>query len=76
VPLICVVSWGSGSSRQRNRRSETRHDAAATLGPQVEEWRAAGALGDVIEVPADSDPQTRLLAMVGRRAGAPARLKT
>lgn len=46
--------------------------AAATLGPQVEEWRAAGALGDAIEVPADSDPQTRLLAMVGRRANAPA----
>ncbi len=38
------------------------------LAPQVEQWRAAGAFGDPVEVAGDADLQTRLLAMVGRRA--------
>ena len=38
------------------------------LAPQAEAWRSAGAFGPRIEVPADADLQTRLLALTGRRA--------
>jgi uncharacterized protein (TIGR03086 family) len=50
-----------------------------TLPPDLVEWgigwvtpilpmlTASGAFGEVLEVPDDADPQTRLLAMVGRR---------
>ena len=35
--------------------------------PQFEQWRAAGAFGPKVEVPEDSDVQTKLLAEAGRR---------
>jgi uncharacterized protein (TIGR03086 family) len=38
------------------------------LAPRAEEWRAAGAFGEAVEAPADADLQTRLLALLGRRA--------
>jgi uncharacterized protein (TIGR03086 family) len=38
------------------------------LAPQAEAWRSAGAFGPVVDVPADADAQTRLLALTGRRA--------
>lgn len=34
--------------------------------PQVELWRQAGAFADAVETPAGADPQSKLLAMVGR----------
>jgi uncharacterized protein (TIGR03086 family) len=40
----------------------------AVLEPQLEAFRAAGALGPAVDVPADADAQTRLLAAMGRRA--------
>ena len=33
--------------------------------PQAEDWRAMGVFGPAIEVPADSDRETRLLALTG-----------
>lgn len=38
------------------------------LTPTVEAARAAGAYGAAVEVPPDADDQTRLLAMIGRKA--------
>ena len=38
------------------------------LAPQVEQWRAAGAFGDRVEVPESASLQTRLLALAGRRS--------
>jgi uncharacterized protein (TIGR03086 family) len=35
--------------------------------PHVDGWRAAGVFGAAVEVEEDADPQTRLLAMTGRR---------
>jgi len=40
--------------------------AEATLGPQVETWRAAGAFGPAADVPSGADAQQRLLAATGR----------
>lgn len=41
--------------------------AWATLAPNAHEWRAAGVFGPAVEVPADADPQARLLALTGRQ---------
>ena len=43
--------------------------AADILEPRAETWRAAGAFAAAVEVPAGSDAQTKLLALVGRNAG-------
>jgi uncharacterized protein (TIGR03086 family) len=37
------------------------------LAPQAEAWRGAGAFGPAVDVAADADVQTRLLALTGRR---------
>jgi uncharacterized protein (TIGR03086 family) len=37
------------------------------LEPQIEGLQASGAFGTPVEVPADAGPQTRLLALLGRR---------
>lgn len=37
-------------------------------GSTLEEWRAAGAFGPATDIPPSADAQTRLLALVGRRA--------
>jgi uncharacterized protein (TIGR03086 family) len=42
--------------------------ASADLGPKIDTWRAAGEFGPAVDVPADADPQTKLLANTGRRA--------
>ncbi len=41
--------------------------AQATLKPQVEAWRAAGAFAPAVNVPQGADVQTQFLALVGRR---------
>jgi hypothetical protein len=35
------------------------------IGPQIDDWRAMGVFGPAIEVPADADDETRLLAATG-----------
>jgi uncharacterized protein (TIGR03086 family) len=40
----------------------------AYLAPQIEAWRSAGAVGPALEVPDDASAQTKLLAMMGRKA--------
>jgi uncharacterized protein (TIGR03086 family) len=42
--------------------------ATATLTPLAELWRSAGVLGPPVDVPDDADAQTKLLALLGRRA--------
>jgi uncharacterized protein (TIGR03086 family) len=39
----------------------------AVVEPQAEMMRAGGAFGPRVETPANADPQTRLLALLGRR---------
>ncbi len=38
----------------------------AEVEPQIDTWRAWGVFGPAVPVPADADPQSRLLGMVGR----------
>lgn len=40
----------------------------AVFEPQAEQLLASGAFGDRVHVPADANPQTRLLALLGRQA--------
>lgn len=42
--------------------------AYATVRPRIEEFRAAGLVGEALDIPAGADRQTQLLALVGRRA--------
>jgi uncharacterized protein (TIGR03086 family) len=37
------------------------------MAPQAAQWAAAGVFAPAVEVPADADPQARLLALSGRR---------
>ncbi len=46
--------------------AEAVSQTLAYLSPQAEAWRSAGAFGPAVEVAADADQQTRLLALVGR----------
>lgn len=43
--------------------------AHETFRPRLVEWRAAGLLGEPVQLRGEADPQTRLLALVGRRSG-------
>lgn len=38
-----------------------------TLGPQAEDWRNAGVFGGEVDAGPEADPQTKLLALTGRR---------
>lgn len=64
-----IHSWdlarGVGADEQLD--PELVDFALATLGPQVVAWRNAGAFGEEVEVDPGADPQTKLLAMTGRR---------
>lgn len=42
--------------------------AYRTLEPLATKWREAGYLGDPVTVPPEADPQTKLLALLGRGA--------
>lgn len=39
----------------------------AYVEPQAQAWQGSGLFADPVPVPADGDPQTRLVAMLGRR---------
>ncbi|MDQ3974078.1 MAG: TIGR03086 family metal-binding protein [Actinomycetota bacterium] len=66
---ITVHSWdlarAVGADEQLDE--ELVELAYATFGPQVEEWRAAGVFAAAVEVPAEAERQTQLLALLGRR---------
>ncbi len=58
------LARATGSDEALDR--EATAAVAEFLAPQVEGWRAAGAFAAAVAVPADADPQTRLLALTGR----------
>jgi uncharacterized protein (TIGR03086 family) len=50
-----------GDDRLDPELVEFVHDFMA---PQVDQWRAAGVFGPAVDVPADADLQTKLLASI------------
>jgi uncharacterized protein (TIGR03086 family) len=67
---VTIHTWdlARGASQDDKLDAELVEAAYEYLAPQVDAWRSAGAFGPAVEVPADADVQTRLLAIAGRDA--------
>ncbi len=67
---VVIHTWdlARGSGGNDGLDAGLVEDVYAFLAPQAEAWRSAGAFGPAVDVPADADTQTRLLAMAGRDA--------
>jgi uncharacterized protein (TIGR03086 family) len=67
-----VHTWDLATSVEADARldPELVEFAYRTLEPLAEKWRQAGYLGDPVAVPDGADHQTKLLALLGRRAEA------
>jgi uncharacterized protein (TIGR03086 family) len=68
---VLIHGWDLAvATRQDTRMDPSLVEACfAVLEPQFDQLKASGAFGGEVAVPADADPQTRLLAMLGRTAG-------
>ena len=69
---VLIHGWDLAvATRQDTRMDPSLVEACfAVLEPQFDQLKASGAFGTEVAVPADADPQTRLLAMLGRRESA------
>jgi len=69
---VLIHGWDLAvATRQDTRMDPSLVEACfAVLEPQFDQLKASGAFGPEVAVPADADPQTRLLAMLGRRESA------
>ena len=69
---VLIHGWDLAvATRQNTRMDPSLVEAClAVLEPQFDQLKASGAFGTDVAVPADADPQTRLLAMLGRRQSA------
>jgi uncharacterized protein (TIGR03086 family) len=67
---VLVHGWDLASATGQDTRLDPTLVQACldVLAPQVDQLQASGAFGPPIEVPADADPQARLLGMLGRRS--------
>lgn len=65
---IVIHTWDLACGAHGDERLDAglRAFAEATLGPQIESWRAAGAFGPAVDLPPEADAQQRLLAATGR----------
>ena len=69
---VLIHGWDLAvATRQDTRMDPSLVEACfAVLEPQLDQLQASGAFGTEVAVPADADPQTRLLAVLGRRESA------
>ena len=67
---VLVHGWDIAKSTGQDPTLDAELVAALwqVIEPQVDELTATGAFGTVITVPDDADPQTKLLAVLGREA--------
>lgn len=67
---IIVHTWDLAHAVGADERIDPRlvEFAYRTLEPLMQSWRAAGLVATPVDAPTDADGQTRLLALVGRRA--------
>lgn len=65
---ITVHTWdlATGIEADTNLDSRLVEAVYALLKDKADEWRAAGVLGETVEVNPDADIQTKLLALAGR----------
>lgn len=65
---VLVHGWDLARATGQDDRLDPALVAAATevLAPQLTMLQASGAFGTAVDVPDDADPQTRLLAALGR----------
>lgn len=65
---LTVHAWdlarGIGADEEVDR--EVCAELFSRMAPQVDAWQDAGIFAPPVDVPSDADPQTRLLAIVGR----------
>lgn len=66
---IVVHTWDLARAVGADERIDPRlvEFAYRTLEPLMQSWRAAGLVAAPVDVPTDSDRQTQLLALAGRR---------
>jgi uncharacterized protein (TIGR03086 family) len=69
---VLIHGWDLAAATRQDTRMDPSLVAAcfAVLEPQLNQLQASGAFGTEAAVPADADPQTRLLALLGRRESA------
>ena len=67
---VLIHGWDLAvATRQDTRMDPSLVEACfAVIEPQLDQLKASGAFGTDVVVPADADPQTRLLAVLGRKA--------
>jgi uncharacterized protein (TIGR03086 family) len=67
---LLVHGWDIANGTGQDARLDP--DLVAACLPIAEkltrEWRSAGVFGEELQVPSDADPQTKLLALFGRRS--------
>ena len=69
---VLIHGWDLAVATRQDTHLDQRLVEAcfAVLEPQLNQLQASGAFGTEVAVPADADPQTRLLAVLGRRESA------
>ena len=69
---VLIHGWDLAVATRQDTRLDPRLVEAcfAIIEPQLDQLKASGAFGSEVAVPADADPQTRLLAMLGRSVSA------
>jgi uncharacterized protein (TIGR03086 family) len=69
TPDVLVHTWdlARATGLDETLDPDTVHRFVESMGPADEAMRASGHFGPRVEVPADADEQTRLIAFMGRR---------
>jgi uncharacterized protein (TIGR03086 family) len=66
---VFIHGWdlAKATSQDQSLDPELVTACAEVLEPQLSMLQGSGMFGTAVDVPADADPQTRLLASLGRR---------
>ena len=66
---VLIHGWDLAKATGQNTKLDAGLVEACweVVTPQAELLKGSGMFGDDVEVPPDADPQTRLLALLGRR---------
>ena len=67
---VLMHGWDLAVAEHQDTRMDPSlvEACSAVIEPQLDQLKASGAFGIEVAVPPDADPQTRLLAVLGRKA--------